>query len=87
MSIKVVNTSSEFVKTQVNLSGAENLTGKGKAIVLTSAGPLDENTLDEPTKVSPKTESIKFSGTKIVRTFQGNSLTVMRLETKSGKIN
>ena len=85
--LKVVNTSSEFVKTQVNLSGAENLTGKGKAIVLTSAGPLDENTLDEPTKVSPKTESIKFSGTKIVRTFQGNSLTVMRLETKSGKIN
>ena len=81
--LKVVNTSSEPVKTQVNLLGTEKLTGKGKAIVLTSASPLDENTLDAPTKVSPKTESVKFSGAKIDRTFHGNSLTVIRLETKS----
>lgn len=85
--LKVVNTSSEPVKTQINLQGTENLSGKGKAIFLTSANPLDENTLDSPTRVSPKTESIKFSGAKIIRTFQGNSLTVLRLETKSGKTN
>jgi alpha-L-arabinofuranosidase len=85
--LKVVNTSSEPVKTQVNLQGTETLSGKGKAIVLTSASPLDENTLDAPTRVSPKTEFIKFSGAEIVRTFKGNSLTVMRLETKSGKKN
>ena len=81
--LKVVNTSPESVKTQVNLSGPENLSGKGYAIVLTSTSPLDENTLDAPTKVSPKTESIKLSGTKFVRTFQGNSLTVLRFDTLS----
>jgi alpha-L-arabinofuranosidase len=85
--LKVVNTSSEPVKTQLSLSGADNLTGKGKAIVLTSASPLDENTLDAPTKVSPKTESVIFSGAKIIRNFPGNSLTVLRLETLSGKNN
>jgi alpha-L-arabinofuranosidase len=81
--LKVVNTSPEPVKTQVNLSGTENLSGKGNAIVLTSGSSLDENTLDNPTKVSPKTESIKFSGTKFVRAFQGNSLTVLRFNTLS----
>jgi hypothetical protein len=64
-----VNTSSEPLKTQINLSGSEKLTGKEKTIVPTSANPLDENTLNVPSKVSLKTESIKFSGAKIVHTF------------------
>ena len=54
--LKVVNASNSPVKTQIILNGAGNLAGNGKAIVLTSASPLDENTLDEPNKVSPRTE-------------------------------
>jgi len=83
--LKVVNSASGPVKTQIDLKGANNLTGSGKAIILTSASPLDENTLDEPTKVSPKTELLKFSGTTIKRSFQGNSLTVIRLSTSGDK--
>lgn len=80
--LKVVNASSGAVKTQINLSGTSNLKGSGKAIVLTSASPLDENTLDEPTKVSPKEEVVKISGTTLKRMFPGNSLTVIRLSTR-----
>jgi alpha-L-arabinofuranosidase len=80
--VKVVNASSESVSTQIDLKGTKNLTGHGKAIVLTSASPLDENTLEEPTKVSPKTEEVKISGTALKRIFPGNSLTVIRLATK-----
>jgi len=79
--LKIVNSSAGPVKTQIDLRGAGTLTGSGKAIVLTSGSPLDENTLEEPTKVSPKTEEVKFSGTKITRSFQGNSFTVLRLKT------
>ena len=79
--LKVVNAAAETVKAEVNLSGAEKLTGKGKSVVLTSSSPLDENTLEQPTKVSPKTENVKFSGTTITRSFPGNSLTILRLET------
>jgi len=79
--LKVVNASSIPVKSTVDLKGATSLTGTGSAMVLTSASPLDENTLDQPTKVSPKTEEVKFSGTTIARTFPGNSLTVIRLKT------
>ena len=79
--LKVVNAASGTVKTEINLAGAEKLTGKGKSTVLTSASALDENTMEQPTKVSPKTENVKFSGTTITRSFPGNSLTILRLET------
>ncbi len=79
--LKIVNISSESVKAQVTINGAKSLTGKGKAIVLTSSSPLDENTLEDPTKVSPKTEMLNFSGTTLKRTFPGNSLTVIRIST------
>jgi alpha-L-arabinofuranosidase len=77
--LKVVNASFESLQTQIDLKGAGKLSENGKAIVLTSADPLDENTLEEPTKVSPKDEVVKVSGTTITRIFPGNSLTVIRI--------
>ena len=83
--LKVVNASPGSLKAGINLAGTANLTGNGKAIVLTSASPLDENTLEQPTKVSPVTTNFKFSGTSIARSLPGNSLTVLRLTTSSNK--
>jgi alpha-L-arabinofuranosidase len=83
--LKVVNAAPGAVKAEVNLAGAGSLTGRGKAIVLTSNDPLDENTLEQPTKVSPVSANFKFSGTSITRLFPGNSLTVLRLTTSSNK--
>jgi alpha-L-arabinofuranosidase len=80
--VKVVNASADAVETAVELSGAANLSGNGTATVLTSASPTDENSLAEPTKVSPKTEAVNLSGTTLTRTFPGNSFTVLRLSTK-----
>ena len=80
--LKVVNASADPLETTINLEGAGNLSGIGKAEVLTSEKPTDENSLDDPTKVSPKTETIKFSGTTITRSFPGNSLTVIRIPAK-----
>jgi len=80
--VKVVNTSAQPLETELDLSGANNLTGKGSAIVLTSENGADENSLAEPTKVSPKTEDVNFSGTSLTRAFPGNSFTVLRLQTK-----
>jgi alpha-L-arabinofuranosidase len=83
--LKVVNASSEALETQIDMKGADALTGNGRATVLTSRNPLDENSLEEPTKVSPKIESIQFTGSVIKRSFPGNSLTVIRLATSAGK--
>jgi alpha-L-arabinofuranosidase len=83
--LKVVNASSELLEAKIDLKDAGTLTGNGKAIVLTSGSPLNENTLAEPTKVSPKTEMVQFSGNILTRSFPGNSLTVIRLATSAGK--
>jgi len=80
--VKVVNASANPVATKINLAGTTNLSGQGAATVLTSESPLDENTLDNPTKVSPRQETVNFSGTSLTRTFPGNSFTVLRLNTK-----
>ena len=80
--LKVVNASAKAIKTQIDLKDAKTFSGEGKAIVLTSASPLDENTLEEPKKVYPKTEDVKLTGACCKRIFPGNSLTVIRLSTK-----
>ena len=49
--------------------------------MLTSESGADENSLAEPTKVSPKIEKLKVSGNKFSRAFPGNSFTVLRLQT------
>jgi alpha-L-arabinofuranosidase len=79
--VKVVNANPQPLETELALNGA-SLTGQGTATVLTSTNGTDENSLAEPTKVSPKSEPVNFSGTTIRRTFPGNSFTVLRLKTK-----
>jgi len=78
--IKVVNTAAEPTETEINLKGIKQIVGEAHAIVLTSADPRDENTLDEPLKVSPKSQSLKIAGPKFTHSFAGNSLTVVRVK-------
>ncbi len=80
--VKVVNASAQPLETELNFSGAKNLTGQGTATVLTSENGTDENSLESPMKVSPKTEPAQFSGTTLKHSFPGNSFTVLRLQTK-----
>ena len=76
--VKVVNANTQPLETEIDLGGA-SLSGQGTVTVLTSDSGADENSLAEPMKVSPKTETVTFSGTTLKRTFPGNSLTVLRL--------
>jgi alpha-L-arabinofuranosidase len=77
--LKIVNASPLLLQTQIDIKGAGKLSGNGKAIVLTSGSPLDENTLEEPLRVSPRTENLSISGNTITRSFPGNSFTVIRI--------
>jgi len=76
--VKVVNATANPTETEINLRGIGRLSGPAQAIVLTSDNPKDENSLDEPTKVSPKTQRLNLAGPKFKHTFPGNSLTVLR---------
>lgn len=76
--LKVVNAANSPVSTDIHLRGAGNLHGLAKAIVLAANSPLDENSLEAPTKVSPQTDTFGFQGDNLRRTFPGNSVTVLR---------
>jgi alpha-L-arabinofuranosidase len=80
--LKVVNVNPKPVETQIKMDGAPNLTGQGTATVLTSENSTDENSLESPSKVSPKTEPFAFSAANWTRSFPGNSFTVLRLKTR-----
>jgi alpha-L-arabinofuranosidase len=75
----VVNGSADPLATSVSLKGAKQLPGSAQAIVLTSENPADENSLEAPTKVSPKTQTLSLSGSELNHTFPGNSVTVLRI--------
>ena len=78
--LKVVNVSKGEITGAVALNGASSVKGPAKAIVLTSGSPLDENTLEQPTKVGPVTRSVDISGPNFQHVFPGNSLTVLRVK-------
>jgi alpha-L-arabinofuranosidase len=82
--LKVVNASAEKIETAVHLKGAGGLPQTAQAIVLTSDNPTDENSLDAPDKVSPKTQTLTLAGPEFQHVFPGNSLTVLRIATQKG---
>jgi len=79
--VKVVNAATTPIETTLNFSGESSAPKQGMAMVLTSASGMDENSLAEPTKVSPKSEPISCQGSTFKREFPANSFTVLRLKT------
>jgi alpha-L-arabinofuranosidase len=78
--LKVVNVAAEPQEAEIKLTGASRINGPATVIELTSENPTDENTLDNPTKVVPKTRSVAVSQPVFRHAFPGNSLTVLRLK-------
>jgi alpha-L-arabinofuranosidase len=78
--LKVVNASGQPLETTIDLRGAKGGSVRGKALVLTSTGPLDENSFGEPTKIAPREEKVSVSGPSFTRTFPAQSVTVLRLK-------
>ncbi len=77
--VKVVNGSAAILTAQVDLKGIKNPATTAKATVLTSEKGADENTLENPTKVSPTTATLDLTGGTLTHDFPGNSLTVLRI--------
>jgi len=77
--VKVVNFAKEPRKTMVRMKDIGALSGKGTATVLTSASPEDDNSIEAPMKVSPKTTEVTGLGAEFSYTFAPYSLTILRL--------
>jgi len=78
--LKVVNAAPEAQAVEFNLAGLNKVSGPAKVIVLTSEKATDENTLEEPTKVVPKTQTLNVNSPSFTHTLPGNSVTVIRVK-------
>jgi alpha-L-arabinofuranosidase len=79
--VKVVNVANTVQETEIDVRGVQGVEADAKAIVLTSASWIDENSLDDPTKVKPFTTAIKAA--RVFRhTFPARSVSILRLATQ-----
>ena len=80
--LKVVNSCSEPQTMTLAWKGVSRLGPAGSVTVLTSVNPLDENSFDEPTKIAPRTTSLKLSGPSVTHSFAANSLSIIRVNAR-----
>lgn len=78
--IKFVNATEKPFTAGIELAGAESVGRIGKAIVLTSGDPSDENSLDNPGKVVPEERVYKGFSDRFTYTFDPWSFTVLRIK-------
>src|SRR5215204_119380 len=78
--VKLVNTGSSPREARINLAGARSVMG-GRALTLGSSDLKDENSLDEPTKISPVEKPLAVTSGEFAYALAPNSLTVLRVTT------
>ncbi len=83
MILKVVNTSDSEQETEIGLDGVERVVSQAKTVVLTSKRLEDENSFDDPQKVSPVESEVPIQTPSFRRTFPANSVTVMRFKVQT----
>jgi alpha-L-arabinofuranosidase len=77
--VKAVNPYAVPVATTFNLVGVNSIASTGTVIQLTSANPMDENSLTAPAKILPVTNSISGLSPNFVYTLPAYSLSVIGL--------
>jgi alpha-L-arabinofuranosidase len=80
--LKTVNVSNLDYDTDIRFEGVKEVRAPARAIVLSSADPADENTLEQPMKVAPVEQVILGAATAFRHTFPAHSVTVLRLTVK-----
>ncbi len=80
--LKVVNVTPAEQTAAIKLQGVGEIDGPGTLTVLASANAADENSLEHPTKVTPKTQTIAIPGPSFRHTLPANSVSVLRVKTR-----
>jgi alpha-L-arabinofuranosidase len=79
--VKVVNAAETAQQIEISLEGVTTI-GKTAKVETLVGGLTDVNSIAEPMKVAPKSSTIDNAGTKFVREFPGNSVSIIRLSTR-----
>jgi hypothetical protein len=80
--LKAVNTAFVDQQTDIRLAGVDKVQPTGMVIVLISRKPTDENTLENPAKVSLVTHQFRSAAQGFKYTLPADSVAVLRLKIK-----
>ncbi|MBV8781232.1 MAG: alpha-N-arabinofuranosidase, partial [Phycisphaerae bacterium] len=80
--LKLVNALGTAQPVQIKLTGVDNIAPEGTAITLSSEKSTDTNSITEPTKIVPVSESIKGLGNSFERTLPAYSISVLELSSR-----
>jgi alpha-N-arabinofuranosidase len=80
--LKVVNRQATPQPVKIDINGVSAVEPDGTATVLKASSPDDTNSIEEPTKVVPATETAGGLGTDFTREFPPYSITVLELKAK-----
>lgn len=78
--IKVVNAEGKSYPLNIKLEGVTKVTGPAKAITLSATDDTEENSFEEPMKISPKESEVRNVSDDFVYEFQPYSYTVLRIK-------
>jgi alpha-N-arabinofuranosidase len=78
--LKVVNTAATAQSVRINLKGAAAVSADGLSVVVSSADPLDTNSITEPAKIVPVTTKISGLGASFTRKFTPYSINILKIE-------
>ena len=79
--LKILNTTAETVEASVRLDGATRVAAEGLLTVLSSRNAGDENSFEEPTKITPVSREVR-TGDRSTLSLAPYSLNILRLHTK-----
>jgi alpha-N-arabinofuranosidase len=80
--LKVVNTAGTAQRINVRISGAKTINSKGQAVFLAATSLEDTNSITEPNKIVPRSETVEGLGTSFEREFPAYSVTVLKMKAK-----
>jgi alpha-L-arabinofuranosidase len=78
--VKIVNGAPAPQPVSIALAGVHAVSPRAKAVVLTSGSPQDTNTLSDPTRVVPRTSTVRGVGRMFDYAAPPSSITVMEIE-------
>jgi alpha-L-arabinofuranosidase len=78
--VKLVNGSDQALDTTVTLAGSPASAWSGTQTVLTSDSATDENSFDDPTKVAPKVDPVRFAKSAFGYSIPPHALVILRLK-------
>lgn len=77
--VKAVNLSKENRTVKLTLEGLEDKNHSLTVHIMKGWKEQEENSFEEPDKISPSTETAEFQGTEFTRDFPAQSITVLRI--------